>query len=184
MFKVIKKIMVLCLCVLTLMFGFNVEEVQVSANNDIEAINAKFVQSILINENLCFEDVEITYATDGLASVTYYNSSSEVTIFEPIRPDELNPSNTRIISAAAVYLGLVLVVKAYELASLSCSALQLIDGFDVCAYAISTIKASIGTSKWEVKRTLYKDNACPYPPNSYQCNSSPFAYYVTTYRQV
>ncbi len=194
----------LALCVFTAFFGsitnIYAEKKDNSEINGCELIesvekgtkqNEEFVKNIALKEGLDLnsENINIEYFSNGTVSITEKVDDKNAIVYSSLSEKEIEQMNDNPESKIAVGTAVMwALVKIYDVVStggsilsFSCSVLELSGYGNPCSLVTKTFLKSIGgkPAKVRVKKYYYKDNSCPYPPHSYQCNIAPYAYYKT-----
>ena len=157
--------------------------------------NMEFVEFILNKEEINANDdnIFINYYDDGSVMIAQKLSDNEFVIYTPLTEEQTLmldslEVNSRSVTGALLWAAIMKVVKIYsdvsKVISSGCSIIEFLYGSaaNPCYYFTQELLddlAMMSETKWKVNQYIYKDNACPYPPNSAQCNQSPYAYTKT-----
>lgn len=159
--------------------------------------NQQFVNFIFESQNLdeVEENVQIEYYDDGTVYVTHILSEDEIVIYSPLSDKEIEQYNQsdsmRISPGAAIWWAIVQIYKlagaAGQIANFICNIIEMTGNGNPCDYITNSIIDSLAngtTARYEVAQYIYKDPACPYPPNSLQCSQPPYAYKKTYLKRI
>ncbi|MFR7554522.1 hypothetical protein [Longicatena caecimuris] len=194
----------LALCIFTTFFGditnIYAEKKDNSKTSGCELIesvekgtkqNEEFVQNIALKEGLDLdsENIDIEYFSNGTVSITEKVDDKNAIVYTSLSDKETeqmsnNPESKSLVGTSILWA----LVQIYNVVSTggnildySCKVIELSGNGNPCSLITKSFLKSIGgkPAKVRVKKYFYKDNSCPYPPHSYQCNIAPYAYYKT-----
>ena len=148
----------------------------------------EFIKFIETEYNISRKDknVAIQYNENGTTSISIIENDRVTIYTSPTVEESEQLKKYSGNSKGIVWTALVWLFWAYQVGNkikTGCEVIQGVTGEDVCGYIARQVIENLvayGTRKrFKVIRTVEK-KACPYPPNSLQCNQPPYAYWKTT----
>lgn len=153
--------------------------------------NEDFVDYILSKLELSEEEVTITYYTNGSVDVVVKMDDGSFRIYSPLTQDQYEQKVNELtpqpyLVGEAIWYAVVMIYNiastAGEVISWACKVIESTGNGDPCGAITKQVLDGIAngsTVKFSVEEILYKDPACPYPPNSEACSRYPYAYTET-----
>lgn len=147
----------------------------------------KFIEDILYINKITKEKIELVRNDSGNLEIIHHLNkyNYDVYTYHEQYNQENGNNEYQIKSISSLIRGFFTLYKIYSTGKTVCNVIQSMSGFDGCGYLLQNLRDGLSSKsvKYEVTRYFYK-TPCPYPPNSYQCNSVSFGYWKTSYRRV